>query len=376
MLIEAVICMNIKRILISFAFMYGLTTFGQVKAQTDVPEPSENVTARSNFILVSANGFSVIDPDSSRTVFSSPYLDNEFSTTSNTVSDVVLDSDWNQATNSLFVVRGPFVQGDSTPVLTRVEQINMLTGESSLVYADETIWRLVVSPDGSHISILYFEGPVGLSRMWMCILTVITKQCGSSQPVYDATYVEWVDSQALLVFTIGIDLYLLDSLTLQKTSIPLSGNWYFESVAIVPNTRTLMITASQINPIPSTSVPDRLLVYDLDKESIVPFGYQVNAADVWFSLDTGLLMSPNGQYLIIFGMEVARIIDMVSQTPVIDIRDIYTVVWVQDNHRSLVVQSISQGNDLTTLQLISVNMQTGEHTVVPIDVNSQYIVGL
>jgi hypothetical protein len=349
----------------SLLFVLSLVLISRVEAQT----PSlENSPSLSDFLIVDSMGITQVNLDANNTISISEYDARPLSTNSN---EILLDVEWNKSTNALFAIRGPFARGDSTPITTQLVHLDVTSGMQRVLYERQTIWSLSVNRDGTQIAISYFEGRIGLSNMWMCIFVLQTGQCSESRLINNATQITWIDNQTVFIFNSGVDLFLLDSLTLRQTGLVIP-DWFINSAVYISGTRSILLAAVATNPLQSLGEPDRLLMYNLDTGMTTMFGYQLSTVDTAFTLQMSLQASPDGYYVAIYGANTVRIIDLRTVRLIVDVPNISWVIWTQENAHALMIQT---GN-IVGQQLISVDIQTGTQTIIPIDVTSKYVIGL
>jgi hypothetical protein len=277
--------------------------------------------------------------------------------------DIVLTAKIDQSTHLLYVVRGPLTPGDTTPKVTRIEQINLISGASLIVYERQTIVNVHTSPDGSKAIVSYYEGKFADSPLHMCVLSIATGRCTElALIIHSTSSIYWLDEKTLMVSLGGFKLYSIDTSTQQITLLKGLENWYVEGVAPIPQTYNFLVAA--VPSVPDGQLnPARLLIYEMDTGRVTDYPYQITSNDVAY-LGPDLEVSPNSQYFVVGGYTTLRIVEFKTGRIVTELPKVTQVAWPSDGAHVLVSLTSSETIDTVTSQTMNIDLQTGASTVV------------
>lgn len=341
---------------------YGLIALICILTLTSMPTFAQSSIV-DNFYVVNDNGIMGINRVNGKQNTKISLASNLAEQSTQNSPDTILDAKIDRSTQLLYVVRGPIVMSDTTPKLSRIEQINLTTGTSQVIYERQAIFNVNISPGGSQAIVSYYEGEILFSPLHMCVLLIAKGTCIELDLTIHSTFsIHWLDENSVTVQFGGNKLYEIDTNTQQITLLKGLENWYIESTAPIPLTRTLLVAATpsipngQLNPV-------HLLLYETDTGNVTDYAYQINSADTAY-LAPDLELSPNGQYFMVGTYGTRRIVEFKTGRIVTELAKVSQVAWSSDNVHALISQTTSETNDTVTSQILNLDLQNGLSTSV------------
>jgi hypothetical protein len=282
----------------------------------------------------------------------------------NTIPYQVIDADYDVENHLLYVVRGQLPDLDTTPRITLVEKINIVTGEKSIVYEKRVVVDLTLSPDKTRAILKYYDGEVvWLGETHLCILEIEKGICETVDFKADdgRNNIWWLDEQTFMSFSWSPrSLYTIDALTLDVRVMPGLEAWQVHTSALIPQTRSLLLSVSSHEPDNEIRSP-RLIIYDLDTAKTKEYPLSLTSPD--YLQPYMLSFAPSGNYFIIGGFQALSIVAFGTATPVTELKSVTQTSWSSDGSHILAAVNTT----LDKLQVLNINLHTNITREVSID---------
>jgi hypothetical protein len=204
--------------------------------------------------------------------------------------------------NMLYMTRGVPVSPEDPSTLRSVERLSLINGASEILYQDQNIIGMVVSPNEQYIAILYYVGEFGFSEKHVCILQLSHGLCSDVPLSLGIGPVEWLDNDTLVV--IGHNprsLYQVNALTSQASLLMGFDGWYIYSFGVIPNSSSIMVYMSRYNAA-ENNVTNRMAIYDLASQAVAEFPLDSRFQSPDFGGGTGAItFSNSGRHFFVQG---------------------------------------------------------------------------
>ncbi len=240
------------------------------------------------------------------------------------------------------------------PTATNLVQIDLKTGKRAIIFDHSGIFKFSISPDQQHMVISYYEAAYAWSVQQSCILDLATLDCPPITLLIGESIAYWLDNESYVITTAeDIRIRLVNAATGTDTPLALPPEWYIYSAVPIPDTRTLLISATKQTDATAVYSASSFLTYNIDSDELTELAYRApNLTD--YPLVTRWYFSPDGRYLFYGGGAKMALIEFSTGRLIGEVKSAINTGW-QDN-TTLIVQGSRDGN---TIEILKINPADG-----------------